>query len=143
MDKPPAMKASTIHPPNYVKPKPGVDIETLTSFSPEFLEDSYVYVHCNFKNDWTGLLIRIWKTTYLIDEVTKSRSKLVHVENISIAPQWTPVPDRQEYSFLLIFETLPSSCKMFHLLEDISQPGGFYIGNIKRNHTDVYHVPIF
>jgi hypothetical protein len=125
-----------------VKAKPEVDMEVLLSIHPELMEDSFVYVHCHFQNREEGALIRIWKTTFLIDASTSTRSQLVHAENISIAPQWTMIPDRQRYTFLLIFSALPKACKQFDLKEEISQPGGFHIKNIPRNETDVYHVDL-
>lgn len=125
-----------------IKTKPETDIDTLTSIDPSVLEDSHVYVHCYFNNSSQDMLIRIWKTTFLIDKTSGTKSQLVHAENISIAPTWTQVPVKQRYSFLLIFGSLPKSCKNFDLVEEISQPGGFFIGNISRNQTDVYHVDL-
>jgi len=122
--------------------KPEVDVEALTDIDAVTLEDSYVYVHCYFRNKWANMLIRIWKTTYLNDSFTGTRSKLVHAENISLAPVWTRIPDGQQYSFLLIFSGLPKSCKQFDLVEEIPEPGGFFIRNISRNETDVYHIDV-
>lgn len=122
------------------KTKPEVDVDTLSSIDSSTLEDSYVYVHCHFPNAGKDMLIRIWKTTYLIDKTSGARSKLVHAENISMAPIWTQIPDGSDYSFLLIFSALPKSCQQFDLLEDIPQAGGFFIQNISRNQTDVYHI---
>jgi hypothetical protein len=124
------------------KTKPEVDIETLTRIDPSTLEDSFVYVHCHFHNTSQEMLIRIWKTTFLVDKASGSRSQLVHAENISIAPVWTQIPNQGMYSFLLIFNGLPKSCQLFDLIEDIPQPGGFVFENIARNQTDVYHVNI-
>lgn len=122
--------------------KPRVDIEVLTKIDPFTLDDSFVYVHCYFHNSGKDMLIRIWKTTYLIDKVSSARSKLVHAENISMAPVWTRIPDGGRYAFLLIFLGLPKSCKQFSLVEEISQPGGFSIENISRNESDVYHIDL-
>ena len=122
------------------KTKPEIGSDTLTSIDADALEDSYVYVHCYFQNSFKDMLIRIWKSTFLIDKGSSSRSKLVHAENISFAPQWTQIPDGVNYNFLLIFSALPKSCQTFDLLEDIPQPGGFYVENIARNETDVYHI---
>ena len=133
-------KPTVTEPP--VKTAPKVDIELLTSVDLNALEDSYVYVHCYFDNPERDMLIRIWKTTYLVDRTSGSRSKLLHTENISLAPLWTLVPDQTTYTFLLIFSALPKSCKTFDLLEDISQPGGFHVQNIHRNNNDVYHIDI-
>lgn len=125
-----------------IKAKPVVDIDVLLSIHPELLEDSFVYVHCHFKNHSSEMLIRIWSTTFLIDASSSARSKLVHPENITLAPTWTLIPGNQEFTFLIIFSSLPKSCKQFDLVEEISQPGGFMIRNIQRNETDVYHVDI-
>lgn len=122
--------------------KPAVDVETLTSIDADTLEDSFVYVHCHFQNSSRDMLIRIWKSTFLIDKASGNRSKLVHAENISLAPVWTQIPDNGRYSFLLIFNALPRSCQQFDLLEDIPQAGGFFIECITRNQTDVYHIDL-
>lgn len=123
-----------------VKAKPFVDMDVLASIHPELMDDSYVYVHCHFENKWQDMLIRIWKTTFLIDRSSPSRSQLIHAENISYAPQWTLIPDNQAFSFLLIFSSLPKSCEQFDMVEQIDEPGGFFVKNIQRNETDVYHV---
>ena len=78
----------------------------------------------------------------LVDKTSSARSKLVHAENISVAPQWTQIPDGVTYNFLLIFSALPKACKLFDLIEDIPQAGGFFVPNISRNDTDVYHIDI-
>lgn len=122
--------------------KPKVDREVLVSIDPLTLDDSFVYVHCYFHNSGKDMLIRIWQTTYLVDKVSSARSKLVHAENISLAPIWTRIPDGGKYAFLLIFSGLPKSCKQFNLVEEISQPGGFYLENISRNESDVYHLDL-
>ncbi len=125
-----------------VKSKPEVDDKILSSIEPSTIEDSYVYVHCSFDNVWKDALIRIWKTTFLVDRSSGVKASLVHVENISIAPLWTVIPDNSVHHFILIFSSLPKSCKQFDLIEEIAQPGGFYIKNIQRNGRDVYHVTI-
>jgi hypothetical protein len=125
-----------------VKTKPLVDIEVLTSIAPASLEDSFVYVHCYYDNPSQGMLIRIWATTFLVDKGSGSRSKLIHAENISMAPVWTQIPDCARYSFLLVFEGLPKGCQNFDLIEDIPQAGGFEVRDVTRNETDVYHLDI-
>lgn len=133
-------KVTTIEPP--VKAKPSVDIDTLLKLHPELMDDAYIYVHCHFDNSWNDMLIRIWKTTYLIDRHSSSKAELIHAENITYAPYWTLIPDKQPFTFLLIFAGLPKSCKVFDLLEQIPEPGGFHVANIARNETDVYHVDL-
>lgn len=122
--------------------KPAVDLEALSQVDPNTLSDSFVYVHCYFQNKWDNMLIRIWKTTFLTDHASGTRSGLLHAENISIAPIWTQIPDKQEYTFLLIFGGLPKSCTRFDLVEEISEPGGFCVRDIMRNDTDVYHISV-
>jgi len=119
-----------------------IGVEALATIDPELLEDSYVYVHCSFPIPTSGMLIRIWKTTFLRDCHAPGQAHLIHAENISVAPQWTMIPDKGIYSFLLIFSALPKSCLLFDLVEDIPQPGGFLVKRIKRNKTDVYRILI-
>lgn len=123
-------------------PQASPGVETVVEEKTIELEASHVYVHCYFNNTVKDMLIRIWKTTFLVDKNSSHRSKLVHVENISFAPQWTVIPENKLFQFLLIFDALPKGCEMFDLLEDIPQPGGFYVANIMRNKKDVYHVYI-
>jgi hypothetical protein len=132
------MKAAIDNPP--VKVKPEVDDKVLASIEPSVLEDSYVYVHCSFDNVWEDALIRIWKTTFLVDHSSGAKSQLIHAENISIAPLWTFISGNKTHNFILIFSSLPKNCTQFDLIEEISQPGGFYIKGIQRNMLDVYHV---
>ncbi|MBL7835156.1 MAG: hypothetical protein JNK18_14450 [Cyclobacteriaceae bacterium] len=122
--------------------KPEVDADVLASIDPNALTDSYVYVHCHYHNLYDEMFIRIWRSTFLIDRVSGSRAKLVHAENISYAPVWTYIPGKQLYTFLLIFSALPKDCKVFDLMEDIPQAGGFFVSGISRNEQDVYHVTI-
>lgn len=117
---------------------PEVGIETAVDVQ----QESHVYVHCYFNNPYTDMLIRIWRTTFLIDRASGARSQLVHVENISYAPEWTLIPDKKLFHFLLIFDALPKGCTVFDLIEDIPQAGGFHVEGIVRNNADVYHVDI-
>ena len=107
----------------------------------EMLEEGTVIVHCSFTTI-DGMNIRIWNSTFLIDKVTGTRSRMLHAENITIAPQWMIIPAGATARFTLIFAPLPKSCEFFDLLEDIPQAGGFFIQNIKRNKSDVYYIDI-
>jgi hypothetical protein len=124
------------------KTKPVIDLDVLEAISPETLQDGYVYVHCHFQNEWQDALIRIWKTTFLVDRTSGTKSPLIHAENISLAPIWTMIADQQIHTFLLIFEALPKTCKVFDLVEEIPQPGGFHVVDIHRNPSDVYHIDL-
>lgn len=122
--------------------KPTVDTDVLFSIHPELLNDSYMYVHGHVKHTAQEMLIRIWQTTFLIGKACDGKANLVHAENITYAPVWTLVPRNYEYVFLLIFTGLPKSCRSFDLVEEIPQPGGFFVSNIGRNETDVYHIDL-
>lgn len=132
--------ASVVEAP--VKTKPAIDLEILSAIAPATLEDSFVYVHCHYQNLQDEMLIRIWSSTFLQDKASGTRSKLIHAENISMAPVWTRIPGGTSYSFLLVFEALPKSCQQFDLIEDIPQAGGFEVRDINRNDRDVYHINI-
>jgi hypothetical protein len=129
-----------IEPP--VKFKPSIDVEILSAAAAEAMQDSFVYVHCHLDNPSKDMLIRIWKTTFLVDLDSGSRSKLIHAEKVSFAPTWTLVPDGVSYNFLLIFAALPKSCQTFELVEYVPTSGGFHVPSIDRNITDVYHINI-
>lgn len=129
----------TIEPPII---KPIIERDVLTSIDSQTQEESHVYIHCYVDAPEDELLIRIWKTTFLIDRSTNSKSGLVHAENITIAPLWTMIPGGSPFRFLLIFSSLPKSCTQFDFVEEISQPGGFFFTNIIRNERDVYHITI-
>ena len=115
--------------------------ETKTLIVPlEYIEEQgIVIVHCRFQG---GGAIRVWHSTFLIDRGSEHRSKLLHVENIALFPQWTIISENSGIRFTLFFEALPKSCTQFDLHEIISQPGGFFIEGIKRNELDVYQVEI-
>jgi hypothetical protein len=104
-------------------------------------EEGVVIVHCIYNAEIDGG-IRIWNSTFLIDKASGDRSTMHHAENISVAPEWTYVPEGKTHRFTLIFSPLPKSCEFFDLLEDIPQTGGFFIQNIRRNKSDVYSVVI-
>ena len=136
----PSFRAKTIVQEPPVKVKPAVDIEVLAALETAVLGESFIYVHCYFDSPVEGSLIRIWRTTFLVDSTSSARAQLVHAENISMAPQWTMIADHATFSFLLVFESLPKSCTVFDLIEEIPQPGGFHVKNIHRNQQDVYHI---
>ncbi len=104
-------------------------------------EESMVIVHCSYDSLFGGG-IRIWNSTVLIDHQSGDRSRLLHAENITIAPVWMEVPAGTTARFTLIFASLPKTCEVFDLYEDIPEEGGFHIKGIKRNKSDVYNVEI-
>ncbi len=123
--------------------KPVIAKEILESLQAKTEEERQVIVHCCFPaSPFLGNLIRIWHSTYLFDNQSEHRSKMIHAENISISPYWTPVPFMKDFWFTLIFSGLPKDCKSFDLKEVIPEEGGFFVESIKRNSSDVYRVKI-
>jgi len=50
------------------------------------------------------------------------------------------IPVDTESHFTLFFASLPKSCEVFDLFEDIPEEGGFEVQGMKRNTNDVYYV---
>lgn len=117
-----------------------VDPEALVDFAIQAEEQGQMVVHvfCPPAPDFYG--VRVWRTTFLLARGTDIRSRLIHAENISMAPEWTEVAPGEPWMFTLFFERLPGDVKVFDLAEIIPQPGGFFYPNIVRNQSDVYNV---
>ena len=123
--------------------KPEVEIapDILIALQSQVQEEGQVIVHCvsaaaaNFDH-----YIRIWPTTYLLDQHSPHRSDLVHIENIAMAPMWQLVPAGTVVNYSLIFSGLPKSCILFDLEEIIPLSSRFSAKHIVRNETDVYFV---
>ena len=104
-------------------------------------EEKGTIVHCELSISEESLL-RIWPGTFLIQD-NGNRSRLIKAFNISIMPEWTLHPaGSQKARFTLVFQGLSDGCKHFKLIEEISEPGGFYSERIERNNTGVYQVNI-
>ncbi|MFN6039282.1 MAG: hypothetical protein ACK452_12495 [Bacteroidota bacterium] len=120
-----------------------IDTETKTRIKEESREERQVTVHCTFNcPPGEPQLIRVWSSTFLVDKSSSHRSSLLHAENITLFPNWTPVFGGSSFVFTLLFSALPSTCESFDLYEEIPQSGGFFVANIKRNELDVYRVVI-
>lgn len=123
--------------------KPIIEKELLESLQTKIEEEKQVIVHCCFPaSPFLGNLIRIWNTTYLIDQKSGHQSKLIHAENITIYPNWTAVPFMRDFWFTLIFSGLPKDCTSFDFKEVIPEEGGFFVKSIKRNGSDIYRIKI-
>jgi len=123
--------------------KPIIEKEILESLQTKVEEEKQVIVHCCFPaSPFLGNLIRIWRSTYLFDNNSDHKSHLIHAENISIYPNWTPVPLMKDFWFTLVFSGLPKDCKSFDFQEVIPEEGGFFVQSIKRNSSDIYKIKI-
>ncbi|MCX7636221.1 MAG: hypothetical protein N2044_00095 [Cyclobacteriaceae bacterium] len=115
-------------------------LEAACAVNPE----ACVYVHLTLFTGHQPMLVRIWPTTYLLDQASAHRSILLHAENISFAPIWTPVPAGIRYDFLLVFSGLPADCRIFDLVEQTegTDGGAFVVRDINRNENDVYRITL-
>jgi hypothetical protein len=102
--------------------------------------EAQVTVHLTYATPQPGCLIRIWPSTYLVPQQDVASSKLITAIGIAIAPRWTILTEAAPFRFTLVFEALNKSVTLFHLWEDINQPGGFLVKNIRRNLSDVYYI---
>ena len=84
--------------------------------------------------------VRVWPTIYLIPKGSNHKCKLLHHYNIVLYPKVQLLKSNKAMRFTLIFEGLPAACKMFDIVEIITEPGGFETRNIIRNEQDVYIV---
>jgi hypothetical protein len=107
-------------------------------------EEGQVVIHFLYEEVYDSFMgIRIWPTTYLYDQSSSHRSTLIHVENITLAPEWTSIFPGSKKSFTLIFSGLPKSCTIFDFVEECNSEGPpFELRSIKRNNTDVYFLKI-
>ncbi len=105
-------------------------------------EESQVTVHCKYAASAEGDMIRIWKSTFLYAKDSTHKSSLINTQNITVYPHWTLIENGKPFFFTLIFSGLPRACKCFDLMENIPEPGGFFVRDIKRNKLDVYDVDI-
>ncbi len=119
-----------------------IDLEPILKNLEEFGEEKCTIVHCKFATKSSYNAIRIWLSTYLIEE-SNIRRKLIMAFNIPLMPETIYCKPVDGYChFTLVFEGLSKDCISFHLLEDIPESGGFYTTIIERNKTDVYNVEV-
>ena len=122
------------------KPANLTDPELLVDMLQQTEESGQVIVHVTYPPAEHEILLRIWRSTYLISRTSSHKSRLLHAENISIAPIWTPVKAGVNFNFTLLFEALPKDVFVFDLAELIPQSGGFFYSSIVRNNEDVYRI---
>ena len=119
-----------------------IDSEILAGLCNDTEEMGQVVLHFLYNAPLNHFMnIRIWPTTYLYDQHSSHRSDLVHVENICLAPKWTPCFPGEKFFFTLIFSGLPKSCTVFDFIEECDKEfGAFEARGIHRNESDVYYL---
>lgn len=122
--------------------QPHIAPELLEALRLQMDAERQVIVHVQMIRSIFPNKCRVWPEICLSDQASDSRSPLLHAENISLYPQWTHVPPLTPYGFTLLFAALPATCTRFDLLEEIPEPGGFFIRNIERKPEDIYLLTI-
>lgn len=120
-----------------------LDKDTRLALQSYHAEDGQVILHITYHSTDIHDCIRIWQSTYLIPNTDSERVRLIHADNIGIYPHWKMIRPNRPHKFTLVFGPLPKACTSFNMLEDIPEPGGFYIPNIQRNQLDVYHLNMY
>ncbi len=102
-------------------------------------ENGQTIIHCKVAE---AELIRIWKTTYLVQD-NGTKASLLYADGISIAPSWSLVQNTNGYAyFTLIFESLDKECTSFYLDEIIPEPHAFYTNSVRKNNSGIYSVAL-
>ena len=117
-----------------------VEIDATAKLATEVETQAQVIVHCHFLATSPGDGYRIWPTTFLTCQHSGYRSKLLHAEGVCYYPNWQLAQKAGWHSFTLVFESLPRTCTVFDLTEEIPESGAFKALGIKRNKSDVYNV---
>ena len=115
-----------------------VEAELLEELSRKVEEQGQVVVNIVYPPQQFEYAVRVWRSTFLFSKNSDHKSKLLHAENIAVAPVWTEVGAMKQFTFTLYFEGLPKDVMLFDLIESIPQPGGFLYQGIVRNENDVY-----
>jgi len=116
-----------------------IDEEILSFLQAE--ESRTTIVHCKIYTPFPTMA-RVWSSTYLVEE-NGNKIPLIKAFLISMAPDWTWFDAEQGFfHFTLLFEGLSKGCALFHVVEEINEPGGFFSDRIRRNATDVYEVEL-
>jgi hypothetical protein len=119
-----------------------IDEDVKKELLSDIAEEKQIIVNCIINGGNDGTAARIWKSTYLVDNVSKQRSVLLLTIGVSHYPNWTLIPPKSTLRFSLIFSPLPKSTKVFDLVEQIPESGGFYFSGLRRNGADVYQVDL-
>lgn len=116
--------------------------KTKTKIDTSVDAEAQVIVHCSVKGAPLMSAVRVWPSTFLVDQGTGYKSQLIHAEGVVFVPEWQLIPESGISRFTLIFGGLPKSCKLFDFQEIIPEPGGWNVKNIKRNKQDVYRIEL-
>jgi len=74
----------------------------------QVLSEDPIVVHIRCAPDYAPSL-RIWQSTFLLDQASSITSEMIRFENISLYPHWYHIPDGQPHQFTLYFRPMPRS----------------------------------
>lgn len=84
---------------------------------------------------------RIWPGTKLRCLTTGIESYCLRAVGLSPSPNWTTLDPGRTYT--LSFETLPTNCRHFNLMENALDPDGPNVRRMERNDKDIYRLWIY
>jgi len=121
-----------------IKNKAIIDPALLTK---EEAENKIIIHFCFDNRKLSTATIRIYRSTFLIDNQSGVRARLMHAENLTLAPTWTYVKPGNSWHGVLIFETLPANCTSFDFIEEIgNDKNPFLKRKIIRDKSDIYRL---
>ena len=121
------------------KKKTAIVPESLIESAKMTETEGQIMVFIHRKGQSSGWAERIWPCIELRSQTTDERAKLVHMEGLLPFPQWTFVEAGQQFSYCMLFERLGKNATRFDIVEEIPASGGFFLPNVARNRSDVYH----
>jgi hypothetical protein len=102
-------------------------------------EPVVVHIRCDMREE---LIVRIWRSTFLLDRDSSHASALVSWEAITVYPEWTLLRKNVPHVFTLVFDPLPPRVRWFDLAEIIPEPQGWYFPGIARRAPDIYYLDL-
>lgn len=103
-------------------------------------EKTIIKCHVNYSQDSDAF--RLNESTFLLDTKNNTKLKLIKYYGVLPYPEWTEVKKGEALIVTLVFEKLPLNCETFSLIEDIVEPGGFLVENIKYKSTGFYELEL-
>lgn len=123
-----------------------VDKSALRDLKKNFDQEAITIVHCMYiasPKFTNGGWVNLFPTTYLYNQVDRSKLPMQNAFNIPIAP------NRHEFKhvgdiirFILYFPPIPKHWKIFNIIEETNSGYGLSACNIERQESGIYQVII-
>lgn len=129
---------------NFNNDRVKIDNSILDSYYGVLDIESQTVVHCKitaYEMIQHGGWANISPNTYLINQLSNDRLKLIYSENIPYTPHRYFFKNQKDcLYFTLIFPKIPNSWTSFSLYEETSLGCGFFMGEIPKNKSGVYRI---